>query len=65
MKLGEILVRKRLLSQSQLEHMIVAQSSTHQKLGELLVDQGLIDPLALEQALEEQNWRSHGFWVIG
>ena len=64
MKLGEILVRKRLLSQSQLEHMIVAQSSTNQKLGELLVEHGVIDPQALEQALEEQSWRSHGFWVI-
>lgn len=64
MKLGEILVRQGLLSQSQLEHYIIVQSSTGQKLGELLVGHGLIDYRALEQALAEQNWRSNGFWVI-
>ncbi|MDJ0707783.1 MAG: hypothetical protein QNJ46_31295 [Leptolyngbyaceae cyanobacterium MO_188.B28] len=64
MKLGEILVRKRLLSQSQLDCFIIIQSSTHQKLGELLVDHGVIDSPALEQALDEQNWRSRGLWVI-
>ena len=64
MKLGEILVRKRLLSQSQLDCFIIIQSSTRQKLGELLVEHGVIDPPDLEQALKEQNWRSHGLWVI-
>ena len=64
MKLGEILVRKRLLSQSQLDRIIIGQTSTNQKLGELLVDQGFIDHQTLEQAPSEQTWRSHDFWVI-
>ena len=64
MKIGEILVRKGLLSQSQLDHIIIVQASTPQKLGELMVDYGLIDHQALEQALAEQNWRSNGYWVI-
>ena len=64
MKIGEILIHKGALSQSQLDPVIIIQASTHQKLGELLVNYGLIDSQTLEQTLAEQNWRKHGFWVI-
>ena len=67
MKLGEILVHKGLLSQSNLEEIIKVQSDTlpkNQKLGELLVHYGMIDSSVLEWALREQYWRKEGFWVI-
>lgn len=64
MKLGQILVRKQLISLSQLEQILTFQSSSPQKLGELLVTQRLIGEEDLRQAIKEQYWRDNGFWVI-
>ncbi|WP_235440912.1 hypothetical protein [Limnoraphis robusta] len=64
MKLGEILIRKQLISLSELEQALTLQSSCSQKLGEILMGQGLIQRGDLEQALKEQYWRQNGFWVI-
>ena len=67
MKLGEILVHKGLVSQSNLEQVIKMQSATpptNQKIGELLVNYGMINTSVLEQVLREQHWRKKGFWVI-
>ncbi|MEB3282387.1 MAG: hypothetical protein VKK42_26065 [Lyngbya sp.] len=64
MKLGEILMRKQLISLSELEQALTLQSSCSQKLGEILVGQGLIQKGDLELALKEQYWRENGFWVI-
>jgi hypothetical protein len=63
-KLGQILVRKQLISLSQLEQILTFQSSSPQKLGELLVTQRLIGEEDLRQAIKEQYWRDNGFWVI-
>ncbi|NJR60513.1 MAG: hypothetical protein HC769_17755 [Cyanobacteria bacterium CRU_2_1] len=65
MKLGELLVRKRLISQAQLEQSLAWQASNHQMLGDLLLEQSLISPDDLCKALQEQYWRNNGFWVIG
>lgn len=62
--LGQILMRKKLISLSQLEKAISLQSFTPKKLGELLIMQGLIQENELQQALKEQYWRRNGFWVI-
>ncbi len=64
MKIGEILIRRQLISQAQLEQAIDIQSSSHQKLGELLMFQGSLQQDDLEMALREQYWRQNGYWVI-
>jgi hypothetical protein len=66
MQLGQILVKKRLVSSSQLEKMVDLQNRTKrsQKLGELLMLQGLITKNQLNDSLLEQQWRSQGLWVI-
>jgi hypothetical protein len=66
MKLGEILVRKGLISPLQLEGAVALQDrdGEHQKLGELLILQGLISTRQLNDSLLEQRWRQQGLWVI-
>lgn len=64
MKIGEILIRRKLISQTQLDQAIDFQGSYSEKLGELLLFQGWIKKDDLEVALREQYWRQHGYWVI-
>jgi hypothetical protein len=66
MQLGQILVKKKLISSSQLEKMVELQrnSKRSQKLGELFMSQGLITNRQLNDSLLEQQWRSQGLWVI-
>lgn len=64
MKIGEILLRRQLISQNQLDEVIEIQASCRQKLGELLMFQGWIQPNDLEAALREQYWRENGYWLI-
>ena len=64
MKIGEILIRRELISQAQLDQAIDIQASCSQKLGELLMFQGWIQPDDLEMALTEQYWRNNGYWLI-
>ncbi|NES73864.1 MAG: hypothetical protein F6K24_56130 [Okeania sp. SIO2D1] len=64
MKIGEILIRRQLISQVQLNQAIDIQTSLYMKLGELLMFQGLIQPQNLEEALKEQYWRQNGYWII-
>ena len=64
MKLGEILIRKRLISPQQLDQAIEQQPFTRRKLGEQLLEKQLISQADLSTALQEQYWRRHGFWVI-
>ena len=64
MKIGEILIRRQLISQVQLNQAIDIQTSLHMKLGELLMLQGLIQAQNLEEALKEQYWRQNGYWII-
>lgn len=63
-KLGWILVDKKIISQAQLESVLTIQFRYDKKLGELLVEQKLISRKQLEQALKEQYWRQNGYWVI-
>ncbi|MGD1717638.1 hypothetical protein [Hydrocoleum sp. CS-953] len=64
MKIGEILVRRQLISQVKLNQAINVQTLLHLKLGELLVFLGWIQPKNLAEALKEQYWRQNGYWVI-
>ncbi|MFB2893028.1 hypothetical protein ACE1CI_08960 [Aerosakkonemataceae cyanobacterium BLCC-F50] len=63
-KLGWILVNKKIISQAQLESVLTIQFRCEKKLGELLLEQKLISHQQLEQALKEQYWRRNGYWVI-
>lgn len=60
MLLGEILLKNRLISSSQLEEVLRLQAKESKKLGELLVERELLSPQEIEKALQEQYWRSHG-----
>lgn len=63
MKIGEILIRRQLISQAQLNQAIDIQASYY-KLGELLMFQGWIQQHDLKMALKEQYWRQNGYWII-
>jgi len=62
--LGQILLRKRYITPTQLEIAISQQKNCSLKLGELLIQQGFLHSSQLEESLKEQNWRQKGFWVI-
>lgn len=65
MLLGEILVRKKLVSSTQLTQTIEKQVKKPRKIGELLIEEQLISSSELQTALKEQYWRRNGYWVIG
>jgi hypothetical protein len=66
MQLGQILVKKRLISSAQLENVVKLQNQNKrsQKLGELFMSQGLITNRQLNDSLLEQRLRLEGLWVI-
>lgn len=64
MKLGEILIRRNIISSQQLQQALKAQDSRNKKIGEILVREGFIEPQQLQEAILEQYWRNKGFWVI-
>ena len=55
MRLGELLVKKGVISSFVLEAAIATQSQTQQKLGEILIAQGHITPRQLRKVLREQR----------
>jgi hypothetical protein len=62
LKLGQILVEKKLISSAQLQDVIKLQNLGQKKLGEILVLQGAIRPEELRKALQEQlEQQSHEY----
>ena len=61
-RLGEILIRKQLINQSQLEQALARQRVTGQKLGEILVEMGFLKESVLRHFLErpEDPWKGEG-----
>ena len=55
MRLGEILVKHELITETQLVQALAEQKRTGEQLGELLVRRELVTRQALEQALDEQH----------
>lgn len=51
-KLGQILIRKNLITSEQLNSILNQQQKTKKKLGELLLENGLISAEELEKALQ-------------
>lgn len=64
MQLGQILLRKHLISPQQLAQTIDIQGQRKEKIGQLFLKKGILKPEQLERALNEQYWRNNGFWVI-
>ena len=64
MLLGEILIRNNLITFPQLNTALNKQKIKKKKLGQLLLDLGLISTDNLHKALKEQYWRRNGYWVI-
>lgn len=66
MQLGQILLRKQLVSVQQLEQVLREQTATQKqkRLGELLLEHAMISPEELTLTLLEQQWRRRGYWVI-
>ncbi len=54
-KLGDLLLSKRIITVTQLQHALKTQSEKGKKLGELLVELGYISEEQLEAALTEQG----------
>jgi hypothetical protein len=65
MKLGEILIKRKLISPGELCEVLAIQPEVNKKIGEILVEQQRIKPVDLYKALQEQHWRNNGYWVIG
>ena len=57
-RIGEVLVKKGLITQNELTLALLEQSNTQLKLGEILVQQGRVTHLQLNQVLKEQQWRN-------
>ncbi|MBW4618247.1 MAG: hypothetical protein KME17_02530 [Cyanosarcina radialis HA8281-LM2] len=64
MRIGELLVQKKLISYYQLQMGLELQRIHRQKLGEIFVQKNLLSLEDLERMLKEQYWRNTGFWVI-
>jgi type IV pilus assembly protein PilB len=64
MQLGQILLRKQLVSSQQLEQVLQEQTTKRRRLGELLLEHSLISSEDLALTLLEQQWRQRGYWVI-
>lgn len=54
-KIGEVLVEKKLVSQSQIDHMLKEQQHTNKLIGELLVERQILSEILLYQALAHQH----------
>ncbi len=63
-RIGQLLVHKKLISSTDLDEGLAVQNVTGKKLGEILVQRNLVPQPELERILQEQHWRNAGFWVI-
>jgi hypothetical protein len=53
-RLGNLLLRAGYVTQEQLEHVLILQKETRQRMGFLLVREGLVEPAELREALRVQ-----------
>lgn len=53
-RIGEILVRKKLITWEQLEEALAEQSVSHKMTGQILIDKGYVTPTLFQMALAEQ-----------
>ncbi len=60
-RVGEVLVQKGIISQTQLQQALLVQQQNSQKLGEILLQQNLVSQAQLRQALNKQRWHN---WAV-
>lgn len=58
MKLGEILVRHGAIGLEKMHEALCKQRNTGKRVGEVMVELGMISRPQLDAALEEQRWRN-------
>jgi hypothetical protein len=54
-QLGRLLVARKLLTQAQLESVVLLQQSSGKRLGEVIVDQGWVTQRQIDRALRQQS----------
>ncbi len=54
-RLGDLLLRKGLITEEQLREALEEQKKTHEKLGQILIQKGIISPSALSEILSAQT----------
>src|SRR6185437_828071 len=59
-RVGQILIREKLITPAQLREALQAAGRTGRKLGEVLVDEGMVEAAQLESALKTQGESSVG-----
>ena len=64
MKLGKVLINRKILTREQIQIVLSEQIYSGKKLGELLIEKNWIRLDELKWALQEQYWRNNGYWVI-
>jgi murein DD-endopeptidase MepM/ murein hydrolase activator NlpD len=57
-KIGEVLLKKKLISSEELEAALLYQKETGKKLGNILIERGVITNSQLEAALNRQYWQN-------
>jgi hypothetical protein len=57
MKLGEILLKNKIISSTELMLVLKQKNTSNKKLGEILIDYKLVSSEQLTKALQEQYWR--------
>lgn len=57
-RIGEVLVKKGIITKEELDQALVAQKVSGQKLGMVLIQEGLINRKQLDQALTRQYWQN-------
>jgi hypothetical protein len=64
MRLGEILVNHRAITPEQLQEAIALKEKESKRIGDILIERGIVSEEKLKIALQEQYWRKNGYWVI-
>ncbi len=62
--IGDILLNRQLITPEQLKYALTQQVIQQRKLGEILIEMGLLSAEELENVLQEQYWRRNGFWFL-
>ena len=57
-RIGEVFLKKGLITQAQLEEVLAAQRDSGKKVGDILIQKGLITRKQLDQALTSQYWQN-------
>ena len=63
-RLGQLLIQERLISEVELNRVLEEQRNSNKRLGELLLEEKLVPQEKLQKVVEKQYWQKNGFWLI-